>query len=168
MASTIKNPLDSGDKNTKYFHNKASQRFRRNWILGLQDSRGVMCMGDDSVAGLLENYYQQLFTSLNPCELEEVTQHTSRVVTDDMNKQLIEDFTCNEVELTLNQMAPLKALGPYGMPPIFYQHYWKSLGDDVADAVLSCLNTGKMFTVLNHTYLTLIPKVKSLVKVSDF
>ena len=100
--------------------------------------------------------------------MEEVTLHTSRVVTDDMNKQLIGDFTCNEVELTLNQMAPLKALGPYGMPPIFYQHYWKSLGDDVADAVLSCLNTGKMFTVLNHTYLTLIPKVKSLVKVSDF
>ena len=36
-------------------------------------TQGVSCMGDDSVAGLLENYYQQLFTSSNPCDLEEVT-----------------------------------------------------------------------------------------------
>jgi len=85
-----------------------------------------------------------------------------------MNKELIGDFTCVEVELALNQMAPLKALGPYGMLPIFYQHYWKSLGDDVTDAVLSCLNTRKIFTGLNHTYLTLIPKVKSPVKISYF
>ena len=60
MASTNKNPLDSRDKNSKYFHNKASQRFRRNRILGLQDTKGVMCMGDDNMAGLFENYYQQL------------------------------------------------------------------------------------------------------------
>lgn len=62
--------MKSGDKNSSYFHNKASQRFRRNRILGLKDSRGVMCMGDDRVAGLLENYYQQLFTSSNPSEID--------------------------------------------------------------------------------------------------
>ena len=50
--------MKSGNKNSNYFHNKASYRYRRNQILGLKDSRGVMCMGDDNVAGLLENYYQ--------------------------------------------------------------------------------------------------------------
>lgn len=104
----------------------------------------------------------------NPCDFEEVTQHTSRVVTNDMNRELIGDFTRAGVELALNQIAPLKALGPDGMPPIFYQHYWQSIGDDVIEAVLSCLNTRKILTGLNHTYLTLISKVKSLVKVSDF
>lgn len=42
-----------GDKNSKYFHTKPSQRFRRNWILELENSMGVMCMGDDYVARLL-------------------------------------------------------------------------------------------------------------------
>ena len=36
------------------------------------------------------------------------------------------------------------------------------------DAVLSCLSLRNIFTGLNHTYLTLIPKVKSPVKVSNF
>ena len=42
-----------GDKNSKYFHTKPSQRFRRNWILELENSMGVMCKGDDYVARLL-------------------------------------------------------------------------------------------------------------------
>lgn len=62
--------MKSGDKNSSYFHNKASQQFRRIQILGLKDSRGVMCIRDDNVAGLLENYYQQLFTTSNPSEVD--------------------------------------------------------------------------------------------------
>lgn len=85
-----------------------------------------------------------------------------------MNKELVREFTHAEVEIALNQMAPLKAPGSDGMLPIFYQHYWQSIGDDVPDAVLSCLSSRKIFTGLNHTYLTLIPKVKSPVKVSNF
>ena len=65
-------------------------------------------------------------------------------------------------------MAPLKAPGPDGMPPIFYQHYWKKIGDEVTEAVLFCLNTGKIPLGLNHTYLTLIPKVKCHVRVKKF
>ena len=85
-----------------------------------------------------------------------------------MNKELLGDFNRGEVEKALNQMAPLKAPSPDGMPPIFYQHYWKNIGDDVTKAMLFCLNTVKIPTGLNHTYLTLIPKVKCLVKVLDF
>ena len=40
-----------GNKNSNHFHNKASHRYRRNQILGLKDSRGVICMGYDNVAG---------------------------------------------------------------------------------------------------------------------
>ena len=65
-------------------------------------------------------------------------------------------------------MALLKASGPHGMPPIFFQHYWKDIGSDVATAVLSCLNLAHIPTGINHTYLTLIPKVKSPEHVIEF
>ena len=65
-------------------------------------------------------------------------------------------------------MAPLKALGLDGMPPVFYQHYWPSIGDDITEVVLAYLHADTIHSNLNHTYFTLIPKVKSLVKVSDF
>lgn len=61
--------------------------------------------------------------------MDKVTQHIGWVVTEDMNKELVGDFTHNEVKLALNLMAPLKAPGPDGMPPIFLlkllAKYWR-------------------------------------------
>ena len=37
-----------------------------------------------------------------------------------MNQNLIKDFTPIEVKVALKQMYPLKALGPDGMPPLFF------------------------------------------------
>ena len=45
-----------------------------------------------------------------------------------------------EVKAALKQMAPLKAPRPDGMPLVFYQHCWPSIGGDIIDSVLSCLN----------------------------
>lgn len=81
---------------------------------------------------------------------------------------LVEDFTQTEVEEALKQISPLKAPRLDGMPPIFCQHYWPSIRDEVTDPVLSCLNSDKIFPSLNHTFLTLIPEVKSLEKVFKF
>ena len=67
-----------------------------------------------------------------------------------MNKELIGYFSRGEVELALNQMAPLKAPGPDGMSLIFYHHSWKKIGDEVIEAVLFCLNTSKIPSGLNH------------------
>ena len=117
---------------------------------------------------MIVEYYKQLFTSSNPHDIEEVVQFTKRVVTEDMNSSLIINFSKEEGEIDLKQMAPLKAPGPDGMPPIFFQHYWESIGNDVVKAVVSCLNSTSIETGLNHTFLTLIPKVKSLEFVIEF
>ena len=65
-------------------------------------------------------------------------------------------------------MAPLKSPGPDGLPPIFYQKYWHLIGKDVTKAVLTCLNSGKILKAINHTYITLIPKVQNLEEVMEF
>lgn len=85
-----------------------------------------------------------------------------------MNTDLLRAFTRQEVGSSLKQMASLKAPGQDGVPSVFYQHYWSSVGDDVSCAVLSCLNSGTVPASLNHTYITLIPKVKSPKRVIEF
>ena len=70
--------------------------------------------------------------------------------------------------MALKQMEPLKAPGLDGLPPLFFQHYWQSIGDVVTDTVLSCLASGVIPPSINQTFITLIPKVKSPSKVSEF
>ena len=65
-------------------------------------------------------------------------------------------------------MAPLRAPGLDGMPPLFFQTFWSDIGLDVSEAVLSCLNSGTILKSINHTFLTLIPKVKNPEIVAQF
>ena len=95
--------------------------------------------------------------------MDEVLAATPRVVTQEMNHGLLAEFTKSEVDVALKQISPLKAPGPDGLPPIFYQHYW-----DVAKAVLTWLNSGTICPSFNHTYITLIPKVKCPQQVTEF
>ena len=117
---------------------------------------------------MIVEYYNNLFTTSNPHDFGEVIECTKHVVSEEMNSYLIKNFSKAEVETALKQMAPLKAPGPDGMPPIFFQHYWESIGDDVVKAVVSCLNSNSIEPGLNHTFITLIPKVKSPELVSEF
>lgn len=129
---------------------------------------GEMCFGENNVVNVIINYYQSLFTTSNPCEIEYVLQYVPQMVTNEMNTMLLAEFTKAKVDIALQQMAPLKAPSPDGMPPIFYQHFWESIGDDVAKAVISCLNSRAIPASLNHTYITLILKVKSPEHVTEF
>ena len=107
------------------------------------------------------DYYTNLFTRSKLEYLEEVVEVIPKVVTAEMNADLTGDFTAMEVEVALKQIAPLKALGPNGMPPLFYQNYWTLLGNDVTQSILHYLNSSSLLAALGHFFVTLIPKVKN-------
>ena len=154
----------SGDRNSKYFHNRASQRFRRNKISELRNADGVLVSGNEGVSAMVVEYYSKLYTSSDPVDTEEVVQFIKPMVTEEMNRDLIGEFSRDEVEVAVKQMAPLKAPGPDSMPPIFFQKFWNIIGDDVVKAIHSCLNSGNILLGLNHTFISLIPKVKKIEK----
>lgn len=123
--------VNEGDNNTKYFHSRATQRLRKNKILEIKDNEGFWHDQQSDISEVLVNYFQDLFSSsrpnLNDCVLDQIQP----VITNAMNSQLTSNFTASEVDVALKQMAPLKALGPNGMPPLFYQHFWSILDNDV-------------------------------------
>ena len=85
-----------------------------------------------------------------------------------MNAKLVRPYSMEEADIAIKQMAPLKAPRPGGMPPLFYQSFWQHIGLEVTEAMLSCLNSSTLLKSINHTYITLIPKVSNPKNVSEF
>uniref|UniRef100_A0A2N9I0P4 Reverse transcriptase domain-containing protein n=1 Tax=Fagus sylvatica TaxID=28930 RepID=A0A2N9I0P4_FAGSY len=162
------NWLRCGDRNTRFFHQSATQRRRQNFIESLQDNNGVVQTGDSGVAAIFLQYFQELFKTTDLTNLTPILSGVSSVVTREMNANMGKEFIAGEVAFALKQMTPTSAPGPDSMPPFFYQTFWDSIGSDVTNAVLSCLNSGKILRAINHTYITLIPKTQSPTNVTEF
>ena len=64
--------LGEGDRNTKYFHNHASERRRKNTILGLWNENGIWCESKESVAATTISYFENIYTTTNPTRIVEV------------------------------------------------------------------------------------------------
>ncbi|KAL0397553.1 UNVERIFIED_CONTAM: hypothetical protein Scaly_0203700 [Sesamum calycinum] len=133
--------LKEGDRNTTFFHKRASHRFRTNLISKLKNST------DDIARG---------------------TENLRRVVDTSMEEDLLRPYSEDEVTKALFQMAPLKSPGPDGMPPIFFQKFWRIVKHDVTACVLHLLNSYVMPPSLNETNIVLIPKCKNPINLTQF
>ena len=115
-------------------------------------------------------YFADLFTtsSLDQKLMDSVVEGRGTKVAKEMNDQLIQPFTKEEIVEALIQMCPTKAPGPDGLPATFYQKHWNSVSRGVVNTCLHILNEQGTITSLNHTHIALIPKVKQPGKVTDF
>ena len=85
-----------------------------------------------------------------------------------MNVNLTRSVDDHEIQKALFSMHPHKAPGPDGMPPFFFQKYWHIFQSDICKVVKDFFFSDKMLAAVNHTLISLIPKVKNPIKVSDF
>ncbi|KAL0010592.1 hypothetical protein SO802_005700 [Lithocarpus litseifolius] len=152
--------LPAGDKNTNFFHKRASKWQRKNQIDGLMDKNGFWRTDEQSIGLIAAKYFNNIFATSNPRNMEEVLNVVDRVVTEEMNQSLLKPFVGDEVRQTLFQMHPSKSPGLDGMSSFFFQKYWHVVGRDVTEAVLSVLNSGHVLTKMNFTHILLIPKKK--------
>ena len=160
--------LSKGDNNTAFFHNKTTKRFRKNLIRGIRDQNGAWLTKQKEIGHVMESYYKELFSTSNPNLEVDSLEKIPCMVTDEMNTELVKEFTELEVKEALNQMAPLKVRDPDGMPLLFYQHFWSTMQYDVTSAILSWLNSGILPQPINHTFITLVPKIANLELVPKF
>ena len=132
------------------------------------DESGRCCTSDIEIARVAESYFQNLFSSANPSNMEFVLETVDRVVTPDMNNTLLQPYTPLEIKQALFQMHPSKSPRPDGMSPFFFQKYWHIVGSDVTDAVLSVLHSRHLLHKMNYTHIVLISKKNEPKLVFDF
>ena len=160
--------LKHGDKNTKFFHAKASKRRRRNFIQGIKNHDDIWVEDEEEIAGVATRYFENIFKAGDCDRLEECLVAVHPKVSPDMRDLLSSEYNPEEIKAALFQMGPTKAPGPDGMNALFYQKFWHIVGDDVINAVLDFLNNGIMVPDLNYTHIVLIPKIKSSEKITDY
>ena len=105
------NWFQSGDRNTGFFHAKASSRQKKNHMEGLLDAQGVWQEDEEVMGQIVLDYYTDLFTSSNLTVFDEILEAVQPRVTSSMNQKLTMEFTIDEVYVVLKQMYLLKALG---------------------------------------------------------
>lgn len=160
--------LKHGDKNTKFFHSKASQRRRKNYIQGIKDRHDNWVEEAEDITGVAIDYFENMFRVGNCDRMTDCLSAVSYKVTTNMKEVLTSEYTTEEVRVVLFQMGPTKSPGPDGTNDLFYQNFWHIVGDDVTTAVLDNLNNGNMMPDINYTHIILIPKIKSPEKMTDF
>ena len=90
--------LKHRDRNTKFFHSKASQRRRRNHIKGVMNSQEQWVEEMEDVARVAVDYFDNLFYASSCIQMGECLSTVSAKVSPAMQDMLSRDFIANEIK----------------------------------------------------------------------
>jgi hypothetical protein len=160
--------LQHGDRNTKFFHQKASQRRKKNKIDTIMDSNGETHSNPQTIENTLITHFETLFTSQATHNINLAVKGVKDKITSEMKDFLNNEFTAEEVSMDIKGMKGLAAPGPDGLPALFYHNYWEVVGPEVTSAVLEVLNKDGDPSQFNNTHICLIPNKNNPSSPSDY
>jgi hypothetical protein len=158
--------LCEGDANTKFFHSIMSSRLRRNAIQFFMVN-GVVVEGVDNVRAAVFNHFSNHFQA---CQVNRPTMDMVpfRTLTSRQGAVLIKPFSMDEVKVAVWDCDSYKCPGPDGISFGFIKDFWDILKDDVMRFLVEFLRNGKLAKGINSTFISLIPKVDNLQRLTDF
>lgn len=158
-----------GDRNSKFFHNYVKFKRRSNSINAIMDDNGVWTTDRIKIAELFLNHFKITFKlSHNPNVSTDLLDLTDYRSLSDEYQSLDNIPSPEEIRAALFDMGPLKAPGPDGFHPIFFQKMWEPLGKFVVSLVQEAFRTGVFPSHLNCTNICLVPKCKGPSLVNQF
>jgi hypothetical protein len=160
--------LAAGDKNTRFFHLRASQRRRKNKIKELIRGDGTLETREAVLGDMTSDFYKDLYKTEGVQGIEKVLDTFPMKVTSLMNEMLDAPFDTSEVKAALFEMYPTKAPGPDRFPTHFFQRNWELCGVEVKKSVLRILSGVEDPAVVNKTFIVMIAKIASPRELGQF
>ncbi|XP_074299186.1 uncharacterized protein LOC141630235 [Silene latifolia] len=94
--------------------------------------------------------------------------HQGPICNSEHHSVLLAPVTKKEIKEAFFSIPNHKAPGPDGFSSAFFKDSWSVVGDEVCDAILDFFQSGKMLQQINHTFITLIPKIDNPQNVTQF
>lgn len=159
--------LQSGDRNTKYFHGVTAIRRKRNSYDIMQDDDGSWIGDPSKIEELVTNYYKNLFLEEGMREPACISGAFPKLSTEEL-RIFNREITRGDIFNAVSHMGSFKAPGPDGLQAGFFKSQWKIIGPSFCRLVGEILNDPSKVSSINETFLTLIPKIENVCRVKDF
>ncbi|MFS7905001.1 putative RNA-directed DNA polymerase [Helianthus anomalus] len=150
--------LELGVSNTKYFHNVVKAKNHRSRISSIKDANGNM-VEEGMVAQVMVDHYSKFFGSTTNVNVQPTPDLFQTKLTEGKAAFMVREVTDDEIRKAIFSIAGNKAPGPDGYTSVFFKRAWNVVGNDVCKVVKAFFQNGKLLQQINHTVVSLIPKV---------
>ncbi|KAE8715683.1 G-type lectin S-receptor-like serine/threonine-protein kinase [Hibiscus syriacus] len=136
-GTNIRERLDRGVANSSWWDlfpdfRFASNRRRTKRISTQTNEAGVILESDDEIQNIARDYFCELFESKGVSDPASILMGVTSCINEDTNRDLMQEYSYEEISAVVRSMSPLKASGEDGLGAVFYQRFWKILGPDIA------------------------------------
>lgn len=94
--------------------------------------------------------------------------YTHNTLSQEDQNTLFQPLQDSEIVEAINSFQPLKAPGPDGLHPYFYQQYWSDIKQSVTTFYHHIFRDQANPSEINTTYLCLIPKNKHPASITQY
>ncbi|GKB37586.1 hypothetical protein Tco_0882528 [Tanacetum coccineum] len=159
--------LSEGNRNSKYFHTVLKGRAHKSIIGVVSNENGDRFEGRQ-VADQFVKHFKNFLGRKVDVQSMDLESLNCQTVGDDDAEYMIKSVTDLEIKDALFDICDNKAPGPDGYLAKFYKSAWTVVGKEVCEAVKEFFRNGEMLGEVNATLITLVPKSKTPMKVSDY
>ncbi|GJW51553.1 RNA-directed DNA polymerase, eukaryota, reverse transcriptase zinc-binding domain protein, partial [Tanacetum coccineum] len=160
--------LKEGDKNTAYFHKILKSRQHKSRIESICDEHGIRHEGDKVPEQFVNHFAQFLGKEVHVQSIEKRDDIFTCRLNEEEAADMIVEVTNEEIKKSIFDIADIKAPGPDGFTAYFFKKAWNVIGEEVCEAVKEFFISKKLLREVNATIISLVPKISTPQKVSDF
>ncbi|GJV33731.1 protein LAZ1, partial [Tanacetum coccineum] len=159
--------LQVGDSNSAYFYKSVKSRNQRCRIKVIKDEQNVIFSGP-VVPSAFVSHYEMFLSSAMACTNLNLEGLFTSKVSESSYLNMVRHVSDLEIKEAMFSIGDDRAPGPNEYTSAFFKKGWDIVGVDVCKAIRDFFVNGQILKEINHTFIALIPKVSTHLKINDY